>query len=142
MIYVLIAIFGVIIFVTNWFKKINSDGSSTTYYLSHCWKCGSGIDSSQNTKCSYCNKYYRCTSCGSCLCEKRSLSKRKKADSYEWKPVNNNSEYRSTSYYKKSSKRKNKTISQSGYGYCNRCGKKLRGNKAKPLCYACWSSGH
>lgn len=25
-------------------------------------------------------------------------------------------------------------------GTCNACGKKLRGNTRKPLCYSCWSS--
>lgn len=26
------------------------------------------------------------------------------------------------------------------YGYCNKCGKKLRGDKSKDLCYECWSN--
>lgn len=26
------------------------------------------------------------------------------------------------------------------YGFCNNCGKKLRGNKSKDLCYECWSN--
>lgn len=34
---------------------------------------------------------------------------------------------------------KNIGYSSSGYGYCDRCGKKLRGNKSKELCYSCWS---
>ena len=28
----------------------------------------------------------------------------------------------------------------SDYGYCNKCGKKLRGDKSKELCYECWSN--
>ena len=27
----------------------------------------------------------------------------------------------------------------SGYGYCDECGKKLRGDRSKSLCYECWS---
>lgn len=30
----------------------------------------------------------------------------------------------------------------SSYGYCNRCNKKLRGNRSKKNCYACWKSGY
>ena len=25
------------------------------------------------------------------------------------------------------------------YGYCQRCGKKLQGDRSKKLCYECWS---
>jgi hypothetical protein len=28
----------------------------------------------------------------------------------------------------------------SNYGYCKECGKKLRGDKSKDLCYECWSN--
>jgi len=28
------------------------------------------------------------------------------------------------------------------YGYCNRCNKKLRGDRSKKNCYACWKSGY
>lgn len=27
-------------------------------------------------------------------------------------------------------------------GYCQRCGKQLRGNTRKPLCYACWKKSN
>lgn len=30
-------------------------------------------------------------------------------------------------------------IGSGGSGTCNSCGKTLRGNKNKPLCYSCWS---
>ena len=28
----------------------------------------------------------------------------------------------------------------SGYGFCRRCGKKLRGDRSKDLCYECWKN--
>jgi len=28
----------------------------------------------------------------------------------------------------------------SDYGFCNRCGKKLQGDKSKALCYECWKN--
>lgn len=39
----------------------------------------------------------------------------------------------------------NKTRSigySNSYGYCNRCNKKLRGDRSKKNCYACWKSGY
>lgn len=32
--------------------------------------------------------------------------------------------------------------SYSTYGYCDNCGKKLRGNRSKKHCYECWSDGY
>lgn len=30
---------------------------------------------------------------------------------------------------------------RSGYGFCTRCGKKLKGDTSRELCYACWKEG-
>lgn len=37
-------------------------------YLNRCWNCKTGIDSSINVRCDYCNLFI-CAHCGRCMCK-------------------------------------------------------------------------
>jgi hypothetical protein len=128
---VLIVFFIGFVIISNWKKEVQIDSktgktSEISYYEKYCWHCGKKevIDSRYNSKCPKCNKYYLCNTCGKCLCDKKNYR--------------NNSSFKIKSEWIESGRNSfNHT-----YGHCQKCGKKLSGDRSKKLCYSCWTANN
>lgn len=119
--------------ITNWKKEQYVKVPEKTvikevvYYESHCWFCGSDIDSRNNSLCPKCNKYYICKDCNKCLCDKNEYDLKNQPGEINKKWIKTGvKELLSGSQFGNST------------GHCRKCGKLLRGNTLKELCTACW----